>query len=250
MPIPLNQNQSRPAVKLPTLGAGLEVCIVGTRQIPWTEFGTGVQKIGEDGRPRVQLRLTGIVVSAQGAVTGPQGQERPVQIGETVDLYLHGHQWFSFIEAERALNTAGLSMQVGDVLLQHYTHNEPASRPGAQDKRVKACTIRRARPDEAHFVAQAEAAYYALGFDRADPDAGQAPTQQAPQQQPYGASVGQPNGYGNQQPAYTPQPQAQPQQPAYAPQPQQGYAPQPQPQQPAYGQQAAPYGGGGNNPGF
>lgn len=238
MPIPLNQNNSRPSVKLPTIGAGVEVCIIGMRQIAWTEFGTDRPKVGTNGQPRKQLRLTGIVVSQQGAMTGPQGQERPVAIGETVDLYLHGHQWGSFIEAEKALNTAGLQMQVGDVLLQHYTHNEPSSQAGANDKRVKACTLRRARPDEQHWVAQAEQAYYALGFDKADPDAmagapdtaeptspyGQAAPQFA-STAPYGGNVAQPQYQQPQQQAYAPV-----QQPAYgqpAPQqPQQGYAPQ------------------------
>jgi hypothetical protein len=166
--------------------------------------------IGKDGQPRQQLVLTGIVVSAQGAVTGPQGQKRPVGIGEMVDTYLHGHAWGAYIEAEKAARTAGIEPQVGDVVLVHWTHTEPSSQPGAQDKRVKNIVIRRARPDEQHWVQQAEAAYYGLGFDK--PDVPAAPAQPGPFDTPA------PSMYGQQPaPAYPAQqqPQYAPQQPQY-----------------------------------
>jgi hypothetical protein len=232
MAIPLNQGaQSRPSIKFPHINAGIELAVVGSRRVPWIEFGTDRPKLGDDGQPRQQLRLTGIVVSAGGVVTGPQGQERPVQVGEIVDYYAHGHAWGAFIEAERAMATAGLTPQVGDILLVVFTHLEPSSRAGAQDKRVKTTTLRRARPDEQAWVQQAEQAYYALGFDK--PDVPAAPAQPGPfdggQQAPY-QQPQQPQYPAQQAPAYPPQqqPYQQPQQPQYAPQPQQQYPPQQQ----------------------
>jgi hypothetical protein len=214
MAIPLNQGvQSRPSIKFPHINAGIELAVVGSRRVPWIEFGTDRPKLGDDGNPRQQLRLTGIVVSAGGVVTGPQGQERPVQVGEVVDYYAHGHAWGAYIEAEKAMATAGLTPQVGDILLVVYTHNEPSSRAGAQDKRVKTTTLRRARPDEQMWVQQAEAAYYALGFDKAEAPA--APAQPGPFDggQPQYAPQQQAPVYPAQAPAYQ-----QPQQPQYAPQ--------------------------------
>jgi hypothetical protein len=247
MPIPLNTNQSRPSAKLPTLGSGIELCVIGLRQVPWLEYGTGAQKVGNNGKPRKQLVVTGIVVSHQGSLTGPQGQERPVSIGETVDYYAHGQGWGQWIEGEKAFRTAGYESQVGDIVLIHYVRDEPSAQPGANDKKVRTCTFRRPRPDEQHWLAQAEAAYYALGFDRVDP-AGGAPDvdEPFPQTQPYGQTqpyAPQPQPQMAPQPSYAPQPTYQQQ-----PQPTQGYAPQPQQQYPP--QQPSPYAPQQTGPGF
>lgn len=243
MPIPLTQ-QSRPNAKMPYPGMGVEMALIGTRRRPWMEFGTQTAKIGKDGQPRQQLVVTGIVTNAN-AVCGPQGQERPVQPGEVVDVYLHGHAWGSWIEAERAHS----GLQVGDIVRIVYTHDEPSSQPGANPRKVRQIAFRRAEQHEAGLVAQAEAAYYSLGFDKPDEYANRAPdtaddgpfgaqgSQQPPQQQAWGGGSG---GFAPQQPAQAPQ------QPTYAPQGQWGGVQQPQPapaqQTQPQGPQPAPWG--------
>jgi hypothetical protein len=239
MPIPLSSQQSRPSIKFQQPGIGAELCIVGQRVMPKMEMGGQRQAVTRDGKPRNQLVLTGILVSTNGAVTGPEGQTRPLQVGEIVDYYADGGNWFQFIEAERAMQSAGMTPQVGDVVVVHFSHTEPSQMPGGNPKKVRPCTLRRARPDEAHFVNQAESLYYSLGFDRPL----DAPAPIALQQQPGpfdGGQQGYPQQapapvapYGQQAPAPAPMAPQQPygqQAPTQAPQqPVQPYAPQPGP---------------------
>jgi hypothetical protein len=229
MAIPLNpQGQSRPSLKLPTIGIGAELCMIGQRRRPKMEIGGQRQATTKDGKPREQLIITAIIVSTNGAVTGPEGQERPLQVGEIVDYYADGGNWWNFIEAERALATAGLTAQVGDVVLVQFTHTEPSSMPGGSPKKVRACTMRRAHPGEQHYVVQAEAAYYSLGFDR--PDGAPAPIAMNAQPGPFDGG----QQYPAQQAPQYPQQQASP---AYQPQP--AYAPQQVAPAPQYPQQQA-----------
>lgn len=229
MPIPLNNSiDTRPSAKLPTIGSGIELCMIGSRQVPWTEYGTGQPRIGQNGKPRKQLRITGIVVSHSGAMSGPMGNDRPVEVGEVMDVYLSGGNWGSYIDGEKAFRTAGMSPQVGDILLWVYRGDVPSRQPGGQPHKDRASTIRRARPDEQGWVAQAEAQYYLLGFDKADADAGPPDTTD---DGPFPAS----QQYPPQQP-YTGQQPQQPQQPQYPP-----YGQQIAPQQPYPAQQPQPY---------
>lgn len=236
MPIPLEPD-TRSSIKLPTIGSGIEVAIVGKRTVPWTEFGTGQTKVGRDGRPRKQLRITGIVLSHRGANAGSQEAPREPQVGEPVDIYLHGHLWGSYIDATKNFKTAGFKPEVGDVMLWLYERDEPSQQ--GQPKRVRTCTLRKRRPGEEWAGTQCEQLYYSLGFDRPDVETDTTPDtdddgpfgnngmqQSYPQQQqPYGQQQPQ---YGQQSPAPAyPQQQGYPQQTA----PQQ---PQPQPPAPAY----------------
>lgn len=254
MPIPLTP-PTRPSIKLPMIGCGIEVSVIGTRRVPWLEFGTQRPKVGNDGRARQQLIVTGIVVSHQNANAGTQEAPRPPQVGETVDLYLHGHQWGSWIEAEKALKTAGMRLDVGDVATWFYSHDEPSQ--NAQPKKVRTIQLRKPRPHEQQYVAQAEQAYYALGFDRPDTadqgapdlggDDGRGPFDGAPPQQGYGQPPQQGYGQPQQQPYPAQQPPQQPQygyggsQPGQGPQQPvpAGYPPQQQPA-PTYPQQQPP----------
>ena len=228
MPIPLTQPQT-PSAKLPTIGSGIEVAIIGTRRRPWTEFGTGQPKLGQDGKPREQLVVTGVVVSHQNAVVGEgTGVDRPAQVGEVLTVWLHSHNWFRYIEANRAHGV----VNVGDVMLWHYTHDEPSQQAGANMKKVRNVTLRRPRPEEAPIVAQAERLYYELGFDKPESPSPQSQTPAAP----YAPSTPPADGsYGA-----PPQPQQQ-QMPYGQPQPQPSYPSQPQPQPQGYPQGPSPY---------
>lgn len=262
MPIPLNSNvDTRPSAKLTTVGCGIELAMIGSRRVPWTEYGTGATKYGVNGQPRKQLRITGIVVGHTGATVGSNENARPAQVGEVLDVYLNGGNWGSYIEAEKAFKASGTTPQVGDILQWWYAGDVPSKQPGAQPHKDRRSALRRARPDEAAWVAQAEQLYWQLGFDKADvdttpPDTDDGPfgdrgaqqsQPQQPQQPQYGGGqqYGGQQGYGQQSAPQAPQQGYPAQPPADQWHPSQG---QPQPQPAGYPQQ----GGYGqrNDPGF
>src|SRR5678815_442329 len=106
MPIPLSPS-TRPSIKLPQIGAWCEMAIIGTRRVPWNEYQTGAAKLGRNGQPRKQLRITGILINHSGANTGTAEAPQMPQPHEVIDLYAHGHQWGAWIDAEKALRTSG-----------------------------------------------------------------------------------------------------------------------------------------------
>lgn len=155
MAIPLS-NKTAPSLKLPNLGDTVVVAIAREETVPLYEYRTDGAKIRaktRDGKERNQLRLAVVVMSGK-AVTGETLEAVPP--GDEAVIYLSGHNWFSYIESTKALG----GVNVGDVLQWKYERDEPGS--GGVDKKIRAATLRHARPDEAEVVAQCEAIYRRL----------------------------------------------------------------------------------------
>lgn len=153
MAIPL-QDKTAPALKLPNIGDSVVVAIAHEASVPLYQFrrdgGPKVRALTQDGKERNQLKLTVIVVSGK-AVTGENLE--PVASGEEAVIYLAGHNWFSYIESTKKLG----GLNVGDVMQWKYERDEPGK--GAEDKKIRAATVRHAKPEEAELVAQCEAIY-------------------------------------------------------------------------------------------
>jgi hypothetical protein len=153
MAIPL-QTKAAPALKLPTIGDSVVVAIAYEEQVPLYQYRTDGQKVRaktQDGtKERNQLRLSVVVMSGK-AVTGEALE--PVAPGEEAVIFLSGHNWFSYIEASKKLG----GINVGDVMQWKYERDEAGN--GAIDKKVRASTIRHAKPEEADTVAKCEDIY-------------------------------------------------------------------------------------------
>lgn len=152
---------STPSVKLRSIGDKVVVAIVDVAEVPWLEYGTNSPKIGKDGKPRTQERITGLVVSGNGTVT--EGDtDREVRPGELVAIYVSAHNRWEFIEAKMKL---GRPLHVGDVMQWRYDRDEKGL--SANPKKVRTCALRPASDAEADQVARCEQAHRQLRSDSA-----------------------------------------------------------------------------------
>lgn len=145
---------STPTVRLRNIGDGIAVAVVNSQIVPWRDFATGEPKIGDNGKPRTQDMLTGIVVAVHGAVVGgPDGDDVAPEVGDTVRVFLAGHRRWSWIEAKREHG----NLTVGDIARFKYDKDEPSDRRGNQPRKVWAIKVE-PNPDQGS-VAACEQAY-------------------------------------------------------------------------------------------
>jgi hypothetical protein len=137
---------THPSVKLRNIGDSVDVALVDSEIVSWTEFSgpnKGKQKIGNDGRPRTQDRVTAVVIRGTGVVT-VDDVDRPVEPDEVVTIYFAGHRRWEFINAQRAVKDG---MQCGDIMRVKYARDEPSSQ-GGDPKKVWDVQIRHPKPEE------------------------------------------------------------------------------------------------------
>ena len=153
-PTPIGQpaKPATPSVKLRTVGDWCDVALIDVESVPWIEFGSELPKIGKDGQPRTQDRITALVTQAGSAVVSDNGDDTPVAIGDVVSIYASGAKRWDFIQAQK-LNGQLLR---GDVMRVKYDHDEPPATKGYNDKKVWTFQIRHAKPDEAVQSARCE----------------------------------------------------------------------------------------------
>lgn len=142
-----------PSVKFRNIGDKVVIGVVDMAEVPWLEYGTQTPKIGKDGKPRTQVRLTGIVVSGNAAISDTDG-DREVKPGEVVSIFCAAHNRWEFIEATKRL---GRPLNVGDVMQVRYDRDEKGLSVNA--KKVRTVSIRAAKADEADLVRHCEEQY-------------------------------------------------------------------------------------------
>jgi hypothetical protein len=157
MPITLEENRPSPSVKLPKVGDWATVAIAHVEVVPWTDFKTGLVKVGNDGKPRTQDKVTGVVIAGTASTGTKEAGYEPITPGQEVTLFLAGHHRWEYIQAKKEHG----SLSVGDVGRWKFESEEPV--PGtANSKHVSSFKLRAAKPEEAQYVAQAEQVYRRL----------------------------------------------------------------------------------------
>lgn len=146
-----------PSVKLRNIGDKVIVAIVDVTAVPWLEYGTNEQKVGKDGKPRTQDKVTAIVVSGNGVITDNES-DREVTPGEVVSIYLAGHNRWEFIEAKRRLTRP---LNVGDVMQWKYDRDEKST-VASNPKKVRTCQIRPPKADEVEQTKRCEQLHHQL----------------------------------------------------------------------------------------
>jgi hypothetical protein len=141
-----------PGVKLRTIGTYVDIAAVDLKQVPWKDFVTKEVKIGDDGKPRTQDLVTGLVIGGTGVIVADD-TERVVAPDELVSIYFAGHHRWEFIQAQKKLEGG---LQVGDVIRIKYDRDEP-SRAG-NPKKVWSVQIRHPKSEEAARTAKCEEA--------------------------------------------------------------------------------------------
>ena len=137
-----------PSVKLSTIGDEIVIALTGVDVIPEMQFGTNppVQAVNHEGKPKMQDVITGLVVSCAGAEVGNLDNRRTPEPGEPVRIFAAGgtrREWF-----QAKMDFAG-AMKVGMVIRHRYDGDEPSTRAGNNDRKVRSFQFRDARPDEA-----------------------------------------------------------------------------------------------------
>ncbi len=175
-----------PSVSFTEFGQTITYALVDAERIQSRDYETGQPKTWNDGSPRMESAITGIVVSgtaqvvakdAQGEpVMGPDGKRtyRPVQPGETVRLYYKGDvekAWFGAV--------AGKSVSVGMLVTDTHDAVKPPKNP--QYSPTKLHSISLAPNGDAGLIAKAEQA-------AAERKAAAATAVSVPQGEPFPAS--------------------------------------------------------------
>lgn len=157
-----------PGIKLLHPGDTVEVAIIDQAVIPWTEFGTGEQKIGKNGKPRTQEVYTALVIHGD-AVRREGDDEVRVTPGEVVSIYLAGHRRWNRIEAYKAL---GRKVRVGDVWSWTYEKDERSAVAGQNPKKVHSLIARDADDREYQQTQRCISLYHERQASGPAPDAG------------------------------------------------------------------------------
>jgi hypothetical protein len=132
--IPLDEMDAIPGAKFKHIGDSLSMMIVTTEVIPWIEYGKDTPKMGADGRPRTQERITGFVTGGN-ALCGKD--DTPVVVGQLVSVYAKAQARWDLIEARKdAQKDAGRKMSVGDFLSVTFQEEVPAKEKSANKRKV------------------------------------------------------------------------------------------------------------------
>lgn len=170
MPITLDKDTSAPSIKLREVGQYVDFHLVRLDWQDELEFGTERPKLNRDGKPRRQLRITGMAIGGTAKVWVDQA-DLDIQAGEAVVLYVTGGRLGGYIEAKKQAKT----VDVGDVFRVKFDREDPSK--SGNPLKVWTFQIRKPRPEELPKVAEAEARYLALEqserieVDRAEPEA-------------------------------------------------------------------------------
>lgn len=145
-----------PSVKFDNVGDNVVVGIVNVEEYQQRDYDTNELAYWADGNPKMGKRVTGLVVAANGAVVGPKGDTRPVEVGELVTFHAEGSRHFTWTEAVKA---AG-SVDVGDVMKWTLDRTEAATNPRYNDRKVYVAQIRKPKPEDGDLADRCVAAYH------------------------------------------------------------------------------------------
>jgi len=146
-----------PGAKLPEPGNSLTFAVIDVdNDVPVYKYGTNppVLDTKADGTPRKQIRLTGLVTAADGAVVGSGDDRRPAQVDELVSIYISSYaKWDPDQDAldkthkswSACVDQVGL--EVGFVGQWKFLGELPSN--GAEPRKDRKFRLRPPKPEEA-----------------------------------------------------------------------------------------------------
>lgn len=144
-----------PAVKFPEVGTSVVVGIVNVDEYHQHNI-DGVPQTWSDGTPKMGKRVTGLVVSSEGATVGGDHGDQPAAPGDLVTFYCEGGRHYTYRDA---VAEAG-GVNVGDVMLWKFDHEEPAKQRGYNPRKVYVAKIRRPEAKDGDLADRCVAAYH------------------------------------------------------------------------------------------
>lgn len=156
-----------PSIKLPNLGNSVNFAVVDIdNDVPVYVYGSDkVPELNYKGEPKKQSRLTVLVTKADGAMTGPRGEERAIEPGELASIYISGYaKWdpdrdkladATHVSWSAACEKAG-GLAVGHVGQYAYVGDIPSTKPGNDPRKDRKFALRQPKPEEAAQVERCE----------------------------------------------------------------------------------------------
>ena len=143
-----------PTVKLPNVGDYVDLAIIDKEQVPEKDMVTGQPKLKDNGQPKQQLRLTGFALG--GTFQATRGEDVLAAgdlANETVTVYLSGHKFGAWIDAEKDYGV----VNVGDVVRIAFDRTQKAQTRGFHDAKI--WTVEISPAEGAALTAKCEAAH-------------------------------------------------------------------------------------------
>ena len=164
MGIPIGEqggSSGPPSIKLKTINDYVDFMLIDERKVPAYIYGTREQDQTQSGKPKTQDRLTVLALRGN-AVINVDGTERLVEEGDVCSIYCEGQtRWDPDLDKLRAPGDFKSwssakedhgPLEVGDV--GRWKFDSEIQGKGAQPRKVRIFKLRRAKPDEAQFVAR------------------------------------------------------------------------------------------------
>ncbi len=158
-----------PAVKFPEVGTSVVVGIVNVAEYQQHSI-DGEPLVWSDGGPKMGKRITGLVVSADGATVGGAEGDVPAQPGELVTFYAEKGKHFTWADAVKEAGSAN----VGDVMLWKFDSEKPATQRGYNPQKVYVAKLRKPEAKDGDLADRCLAAHHEMK-DRPAVDASPAP---------------------------------------------------------------------------
>jgi hypothetical protein len=150
-----------PAAKFTAPGAYVVVGIVNVGDYQQRDFDTREPLTWDDGKPKMGKVVTGLVVSAEGVVTGGDWRAdyadgTPVEPGDLISFFCEKGMWFTYRDAVK--ESGGIN--VGDVARWERIADEPPTKKGAAPQKVHKARIRRPEAKDGDLADRCVAAYH------------------------------------------------------------------------------------------
>lgn len=147
-----------PAVKFGQIGDYVTVGIVNVEEVQSRNYDTGDPEFWDDGKPKMHPRITAIVTGAQGAIVGKDDEERPVEVGELISIYVQGSRIYTWREAKKSHG----AIECGDVMRWKFEREDKPRNPRHKPVKVFVADLRKPASKDGDLLERCEAAYYQL----------------------------------------------------------------------------------------
>lgn len=146
-----------PAAKFPEVGNSIIVGLVDVTEYQQHNM-DGVPQTWSDGGPKMGKKVTGLVVSADGATVGSEAGDVAAAPGDLVAFYCEKGRHFTWADA---LKEHG-AVEVGDVMLWKFDHEKPATQRGYSPQKVYVAKIRKPEAKDGDLAERCMAARSSL----------------------------------------------------------------------------------------
>lgn len=155
MPLDEPTRSGPPAAYFPKPGDQIVVGIVDVSKYQQRDYDTNELKFWPDGNKVEGRVVTGLVISANGAMAGTDKKHDPVNPGDLVTFWCEGGKHFTYEAAKKAHG----GVERGDVMLWKREADEPAKNSRHNPRKVYVARIRRPEAKDGDIVERCVAAY-------------------------------------------------------------------------------------------